>query len=116
MAIKNEYLKRVFESVQARDKNEPEFLQTVEEVFESLEPVMEKHPELKLQLVGHTSPEGDPVKNQILSEARAQAAVDFLIARGIATERLEAIGKGSSELIDNQNLEVNRRTEFIVID
>ena len=45
MALKNEYLKRVFEEVQARDKNEPEFLQTVEEVFESLEPVMEKHPE-----------------------------------------------------------------------
>ncbi len=45
MALKNEYLKRVFEQVQARDKNEPEFLQTVEEVFESLEPVMEKHPE-----------------------------------------------------------------------
>lgn len=45
MAIKNEYLKRVFEQVQARDKNEPEFLQTVEEVFESIEPVVDKHPE-----------------------------------------------------------------------
>ena len=45
MAIKNEYLKRVYAQVEARDKNEPEFLQTVAEVFESLEPVMEKHPE-----------------------------------------------------------------------
>ena len=45
MALKSEYLKRVFEQVQARDKNEPEFLQTVEEVFESIEPVVEKHPE-----------------------------------------------------------------------
>ena len=45
MAIKNEYLKKVFAQVEARDKNEPEFLQTVAEVFESLEPVMEKHPE-----------------------------------------------------------------------
>lgn len=45
MAIKNEYLKRVFEQVQARDKNEPEFLQTVEEVFESIEPVVANHPE-----------------------------------------------------------------------
>ena len=31
MTLKNEYLKKVFEQVQARDKNEPEFLQTVEE-------------------------------------------------------------------------------------
>ncbi len=45
MAITNEYLKRVFEQVQARDKNEPEFLQTVEEVFESIEPVVAMHPE-----------------------------------------------------------------------
>ena len=45
MALKNEYLKRVFEQVQARDKNEPEFLQTVEEVFESIEPVVAMHPE-----------------------------------------------------------------------
>ncbi len=47
MTLKNEYLKKVFEQVQARDKNEPEFLQTVEEVFSSLEPVMEKHPEFE---------------------------------------------------------------------
>ncbi len=40
-----EYIKKVFEDVKARNANEPEFLQTVEEVFESLEPVMEMHPE-----------------------------------------------------------------------
>lgn len=45
MAIKNEYLKKVFARVQSRDKNEPEFLQAVEEVLESLESVVEKHPE-----------------------------------------------------------------------
>ena len=45
MTFKNEYLNRVFEKVQARDKNEPEFLQTVKEVFESIEPVVEAHPE-----------------------------------------------------------------------
>ncbi len=45
MAFKNEYLNRVFEKVQARDKNEPEFLQTVKEVFDSIEPVVEAHPE-----------------------------------------------------------------------
>lgn len=77
---------------------------------------MQKHPELKLQLIGHTSSEGDPDFNQRLSEARAQAAVDFLVSRGIGAERLEAIGKGSSEIIDHQNPEANRRTEFIVIE
>ena len=45
MAISNGYLKNVFEQVQKRNANEPEFLQAVEEVLESLEPVIEAHPE-----------------------------------------------------------------------
>ena len=39
------YIDEVFERVKARNANEPEFLQAVEEVFYSLEPVLEKHPE-----------------------------------------------------------------------
>ena len=86
-------------------------------VLHDLAKEMQKHPEVKLQIVGHTSAEGDAEFNQKLSEARAQAAVDFLVGHGgIAVERLEAIGKGSSEPIDEQNPEANRRTEFIVID
>lgn len=45
MAISNSYLKGVFEQVEKRNANEPEFLQAVEEVLESLEPVVEAHPE-----------------------------------------------------------------------
>ncbi|MBN2796477.1 MAG: NADP-specific glutamate dehydrogenase [Clostridia bacterium] len=39
------YINEVFERVKARNSSEPEFLQAVEEVFHSLAPVMEKHPE-----------------------------------------------------------------------
>ena len=77
---------------------------------------MKKHPEVKLRIVGHTSAEGSPEVNQKLSQARAQAAVDFLVARGVDAGRLEAEGKGSSELIDENNPEANRRTEFIILD
>ena len=45
MAIKNEYLLRVYNDLASRNAHEKEFLQAVEEVFESLEPVIEKHPE-----------------------------------------------------------------------
>ena len=41
----NEYLKKVYAQVEKRDANEPEFLQAVREVFESLELVIDKHPE-----------------------------------------------------------------------
>ena len=41
----NEYLKKVYADVERRDGHEPEFLQAVREVFESLELVIDKHPE-----------------------------------------------------------------------
>ena len=43
--LTNEYLKRVYAEVEKRDSHEPEFLQAVREVFESLELVIDKHPE-----------------------------------------------------------------------
>ena len=43
--MKNQYLIDLVETVKKRNPNEPEFLQAVEEVLESLEPVIDKHPE-----------------------------------------------------------------------
>ena len=43
--LTNEYLKRVYADVERRDSHESEFLQAVREVFESLELVIDKHPE-----------------------------------------------------------------------
>ena len=42
--LKNEYLKKVFADVEKRNAGEPEFLQAVTEVFESLEPVIDADP------------------------------------------------------------------------
>ncbi len=44
--MKNQYLNEVLETVKIRNANEPEFIQTVTEVFESIEPVIEKRPDL----------------------------------------------------------------------
>ncbi|RMA46070.1 NADP-specific glutamate dehydrogenase [Bifidobacterium sp. wkB344] len=43
--LTNEYIKRVYQQVEKRDSEQPEFLQAVREVFSSLEPVVERHPE-----------------------------------------------------------------------
>ena len=47
----NDYLKRVYENVKRRDANEPEFLQAVEEVFESLSEYVDKHPEIEANAI-----------------------------------------------------------------
>ena len=47
MAITNEYLKTVFDGLKQRNADQPEFLQAVEEVLESLQPVVQARPELE---------------------------------------------------------------------
>ncbi len=46
MAFKSEYLKKVYADAEKRDPGQPEFLQAVKEVLESLEPVIEQRPDL----------------------------------------------------------------------
>jgi len=46
MAIKNAHLLEVYEKTVKRNPNEPEYLQAVKEVFESLDPVADKRPDL----------------------------------------------------------------------
>ena len=43
--LTDEYVKRVYAKVEERDPDQTEFLQAVQEVFESIEPVFAKHPE-----------------------------------------------------------------------
>lgn len=78
--------------------------------------VMRQNPNLRLSIEGHTSSEGSDQANLKLSEARAQAAVAFLVGKeGIDSARLSATGYGSERPISD-NPEENRRTEFRVIE
>ena len=43
----NEYLKKVIKEVETKNPNEPEFLQAVKEVFATVEPILDKHPEFE---------------------------------------------------------------------
>ena len=87
-------------------------------VLHDLAKLMNKYPEMRLRIEGHTSAEGDAAHNQRLSEARAQAAVNFLVEHGgIDASRLEAAGFGSCrpKNADNPTAPENRRTEFEII-
>ena len=100
-------------------KGKADLSESAKFVLHDLAKVLEKNPELRLRLEGHTSAEGDAAFNQNLSEARAQAAVTFLVEHeGIDASRLETVGKGSSELKNTEDpmAAENRRTEFIVLE
>jgi len=52
------------------------------------------HPDIRVEVAGHTDNTGTAAVNRRLSEARAESVVAFLISRGVAADRLEARGYG----------------------
>ena len=86
------------------------------QVLDELAAMLQKHPNVKLQIVGHASSDGTAAFNQKLSVQRAKVAADYLISAGIDADRIQTEGRGSSEPIDKEHRELNRRTEFIVIE
>lgn len=73
---------------------------------------------MKGELSGHTDNVGDKKMNQVLSQNRAKAVYDYLIANGIAAVRLSYKGYGDTKpkvLNDtDEHRQMNRRTEFKV--
>ncbi len=78
--------------------------------------VMLNNPDLKVEIQGHTDSIGSEAYNQKLSERRANAVKNYLLARGIAANRLSIKGFGeTSPMADNNTAEgraMNRRIEF----
>jgi outer membrane protein OmpA-like peptidoglycan-associated protein len=74
------------------------------------------NPQVNVELAGHTDSDGNAVSNQILSENRAKAVVDWLIEKGINKERMTSKGYGDTLPIlpntSEQNKAKNRRTEL----
>lgn len=81
--------------------------------------ILQSHPNMKIEICGHTDGHGSIDYNQRLSENRARAVVDYLVSHGIDIRRLSFKGYGKSRPIDTNATEEgrarNRRVEFVVI-
>src|SRR5207237_7960946 len=60
---------------------------------------LEKYPNTRLMIVGHTDTQGGTDRNQSLSERRAQALASFLEQLGVNRARMTALGRGDEERI-----------------
>ncbi|MDO5506124.1 MAG: OmpA family protein [Pseudoxanthomonas suwonensis] len=84
--------------------------------------ILQRYPELRVEVAGHTDLCGSDAYNQGLSERRARAVYDYLTSNGIAASRMSGpIGYGESRPLVNTpqtspecRNETNRRTELNV--
>jgi len=85
-------------------------------VAKTLAPRMQASPELQVEVSGHTDSIGNEASNRRLSQARAQAVADYLVASKIDGARLHIIGLGSSQPVASNETEEgrsqNRRVEL----
>lgn len=73
-------------------------------------------PDMAVLVEGHTDDVGSPESNQVLSERRAQAVRDVIIAAGVSPSRVEAKGFGESRPVSpTATREENRRVEIYMI-
>ncbi len=82
---------------------------------------LKDNPTIKIELASHTDSREGLGYNQILSERRAQAAMEYLVSKGIARNRLSWRGYGETKLVNRcadgvecteDEHQMNRRTEF----
>lgn len=87
--------------------------------------VLKTDSNLHIELSSHTDSQGSDAYNLQLSRKRARAAVDYLVSKGIARNRLKAVGYGETRLLNgckngvecsDEQHRVNRRTEFKILD
>jgi len=87
--------------------------------------VLKEHPSMIIEGGSHTDSRAREAYNEILSQKRAKATVDYIIAGGIDQSRLTSKGYGEMQLVNNcssfvtcsrEEHQLNRRTEFVIVN
>ncbi|WP_372949477.1 OmpA family protein [Mariniphaga sp.] len=98
-------------------KSEPELNQ--------LAKLMEDNPTLQIEISSHTDSRLEDYYNLWISQKRADSVLEYLVQKGIAKDRINAVGYGETRLLnrcangvicsEEEHL-VNRRTEFVILE
>ncbi|WP_276499635.1 OmpA family protein [Pontibacter litorisediminis] len=91
--------------------------------LDKLVTLLKNNSAVEIEMGAHTDSRESQQYNQLLSERRAQAAVDYLVSKGIERSRLTAKGYGKTRLVNKcadgvqcpeEEHQKNRRTEFTI--
>ena len=81
---------------------------------------MNKNPDVRIRISGHTDNQGSPQYNKQLSLQRAKAVYNYLVSAKIDPARIEYIGYGEEKPAypndTEENMSKNRRIEFEIIN
>ncbi|HEV7350571.1 OmpA family protein [Telluribacter sp.] len=99
----------------------PDAQQELDKVVE----IMQKYPEMKIELSSHTDSRANSKYNKALSNSRARAAKHYIVGKGIAAKRIATRGYGESRPVNkctdgvncpDEEHQQNRRTEIRIVN
>ncbi|WP_235296711.1 OmpA family protein [Portibacter marinus] len=107
------------------DLDDDKILPDAEKDLQVLYDLLEKYPDMVIELSSHTDAQGVASYNQKLSQRRAESAKNWLVDRGVEAERIQTVGYGESQILNrcvngvrcpDEEHRVNRRTEFKILE
>lgn len=88
-------------------------------ILDNIVTIMKMNPDYNLEINGHTDSQGDDAKNMVLSQKRAESVKNYLVSKGVESNRLEAKGHGETKPKATNDTAAgraeNRRVEFVVV-
>jgi outer membrane protein OmpA-like peptidoglycan-associated protein len=91
------------------DTGRSSFKKETDQVLQAMVAIFKQYPKADFAIEGHTDSVGPKSSNQRLSEKRANAVRDYLIANGISADRLTATGYGEDNPIASNKTRSGRK-------
>jgi len=93
--------------------------ETSKSTVNDLAVILNKYPDTKLTIQGHTDSKGSESYNQLLSERRAGTVAEYLKGQGVVASRITSVGYGETQPVaGNETAEgrsENRRVTFVIV-
>lgn len=106
------------------DFDDDKILPDAEKDLQYLVDLMNKYPDMKIELSSHTDARGNDEYNERLSQRRANSAKRWMVTKGITTDRITPVGYGEKQILNqclngvectDEEHRFNRRTEFKIL-
>lgn len=107
------------------DKDKFEIKEAAEKALNKVLYLLNKYPELIIEIGSHTDSRASDAYNLELSDNRAKATIGWFVSKGIKPSRVFGKGYGETQLVNNcsngveckySEHQLNRRTEFVIVN
>ena len=87
--------------------------------LDNIAKIMKDYNDIAVEISGHTDNTGDANANVVLSQSRAETVTNYLVTKGISSDRLRSVGYGQTQPADTNDTvegrQNNRRIEMKII-